>query len=115
LGPQLSYFATDAKTAELVKYMENAWLALQVTFAGEMYEVAQVLGADYNSARELWALDPRVSRWHTLVFPSNRGFGGKCLPKDLAAIIAAAKQAGYEPRLLEEIRATNRRFRENPD
>ncbi len=111
LGPNLSYFATDARTAELVKYMENAWLAMQVIFASEMHEVALAVGADYNMARELWALDPRVSRWHTLVFPNSRGFGGKCLPKDLSAIIAAAKHGGYEPRFLQEIRSSNKRFR----
>ena len=111
LGPNLSYFASDARTAELVKYMENAWLAMQVTFANEMHEVSLAVGADYNMTRELWALDPRVSRWHTLVFPNNRGFGGKCLPKDLAAIIAAARRGGYEPRFLREIRSSNDRFR----
>jgi len=112
LGPNLTYLAADATTVEVAKYMENAWLALQVTFAGEFYEIARAVGADYGTARELWALDPRMSKWNTLVFPHNRGFGGKCLPKDLAAIIAAAKLAGYEPRLLEEMVATNKRFRD---
>ena len=111
LGPQLTYYATDARTAELVKYMENAWLALQVTFAGEMYDIAKAVGADYNQAREMWAADPRVSKWHTLVFEGNRGFAGKCLPKDLAAIIYTARLAGCTPTLLEAVRETNERIR----
>lgn len=111
LGPQLTYVATDARTAELVKYMENAWLALQVTFAGEMYDIAKAVGADYNQVRELWALDPRVSKWHTLVFEGNRGFAGKCLPKDLAAITFAARVEGFTPTLLEAIQTINARVR----
>ncbi|KKN68922.1 hypothetical protein LCGC14_0445790 [marine sediment metagenome] len=112
LGPNLTYLTADAPTVEVAKYMENTWLALQVTFAGEFYEIAQAFGADYNTAREMWALDPRMSKWNTLVFPSNRGFGGKCLPKDIAAIVAASSLAGYRPRLLVEMLATNKRFRD---
>ncbi|KKL97968.1 hypothetical protein LCGC14_1829110 [marine sediment metagenome] len=111
LGPNLTYLIADATTVEVAKYMENTWLALQVTFAGEFYEIALAVGADYGTARELWALDPRMSKWNTLVFPHNRGFSGKCLPKDLSAIIAAARRGGYRPRLLEEVRKTNERHR----
>lgn len=79
---------TDATTAELVKYMENAFLAVKVAFCNEMYEIGVQLGVDYNEARELWLLDPRIGRSHTWVYPDNRGFGGKCLPKDLRALIS---------------------------
>ncbi|MBI2873253.1 MAG: UDP-glucose/GDP-mannose dehydrogenase family protein [Chloroflexi bacterium] len=111
LGPAKTYMQVDARTAELTKYMENAWLAMQVTFANEFYEIAKAHGVDYNVLREAWALDPRVSKWHTAVFPMKRGFGGKCLPKDLKAVIAAAEQAGYSPGFLKEIWASNLRFR----
>lgn len=103
---------TDARTAELTKYMENCFLALKVTFCNEFYELARVLGVDYNELRELWLLDPRVGRSHTFVYPTERGFGGGCLPKDLNAIVSAARAAGYEPTLLEELLATNLRIRE---
>ena len=111
LGTQISYRLTDARTAELVKYMENVWLAQQVTFANEFYEVALATGADWDQARQLWALDPRMSASHTLVFEDDRGFGGKCLPKDLSAIIGASDQAGYYPQFLIDIQAANARFR----
>lgn len=111
LGPDVAYWKTDARTAELTKYLENAWLALQVTFANEFYEIAAAVGADYQQARELWALDPRVSRWHTLVFPNNRGYDGKCLPKDVSAIIEASRAAGYRPKLLQAMRHVNADFR----
>jgi UDPglucose 6-dehydrogenase len=57
--------------------------------------------------RELWALDPRVSRSHTAVFADDRGFGGKCLPKDLNALIHLAHEVGITPSLLRGIVASN--------
>ncbi|MEK7610981.1 MAG: hypothetical protein AAB486_01235 [Patescibacteria group bacterium] len=108
--PTVTVMFTDAKTAELTKYMENAWLALQVTFANEMYEVANALGVHYDILREGWALDPRVSKTHTLVYEERRGFGGKCLPKDIRALIAAAEAVGYQPNLLKQVEKSNDTF-----
>jgi len=102
---------TDARTAELTKYMENCFLALKVTFCNEFYDLAKVFGIDYNELRELWLLDARVGRSHTFVYPSDRGFAGGCLPKDLRAMISAAREAGYDPTLLAEVLATNGRLR----
>lgn len=115
LGPGVEYiYEPNATTVELVKYMENVWLAMQVTWANEFHEVARVLGADYEAARDLWAYDPRVSASHTDVLP-ERGFGGKCLPKDLAAIIWASRRAGYDPTFLQAIHYVNQRFRRMND
>jgi UDPglucose 6-dehydrogenase len=102
---------TDARTAELTKYMENCFLALKVTFCNEFYGLAETFGVDYNELRELWLLDPRIGRSHTFVLPSSRGFGGRCLPKDLNAAISSARGLGYEPTLLEAVASTNQRFR----
>src|SRR5919199_5826269 len=82
---------TDASTAELTKYMENCFLALKVTFCNEFYDLAEQFGVDYNELRELWLLDPRIGRSHTFVLPDDRGFGGKCLPKDVSALIASCR------------------------
>lgn len=102
---------TDARTAELTKYMENAYLALKVTFCNEFYDIAEASGVDYNELRELWLLDPRIGRSHTFVLPFGRGFGGRCLPKDLNAIIHAARGVGVEPGLLEAVRDVNEAIR----
>lgn len=56
-------------------------------------------------------LDPRVEPMHTAVFPEARGCGGKCLPKDMDAIVSAARSAGYDPLLLAEVVRSNHRFR----
>ena len=110
LGPSKVYRQTDARTAELTKYMENTWFCTQVIFANEFESIANSVGVDYLELRELWGLDPRVSKSHTLVFEERPGFGGKCLPKDIKATIASAKSAGYEPEFLEAVWQSNLRF-----
>jgi UDPglucose 6-dehydrogenase len=101
LGPLPHYYITDARTAELCKYMENAFLATKVAFANQFYDIAQGLGVDYNELRELWLADDRVGRSHTIV-TAERGYRGRCLPKDMASIIRIARQAGGAP-LLEAV------------
>lgn len=98
---------TDSRTAELTKYMENAYLAMKVAFCNEFYDIACSMGVDYNELRELWLLDPRIGRSHTFVLPYARGFGGRCLPKDLSAIINTARTLGLSPMLLEATRDAN--------
>ena len=102
---------TDSRTAELTKYMENCFLALKVTFCHEFYDIATAVGVDYNELRELWLLDPRIGRSHTFVNPEERGFGGKCLPKDLTALIHTAISSGYTPALLQAALAANAAMR----
>ncbi len=102
---------TTSEAAELCKYMENAFLAMKVTFCNEFYEIAEKLGVEYDELRELWLLDPRIGKSHTWVFPGDRGFGGKCLPKDLVAIITTAEKAGAAPTLLQSVAATNKKHR----
>lgn len=111
LGAEAKYFQTDSTTAELVKYMENSFLATKVTFCNEMYDVAGSFGVDYNELRELWLLDGRVGRSHTIVFEDKRGFGGKCLPKDVNALVKAAGKAGKDAQLLKAVLAVNEKMR----
>jgi UDPglucose 6-dehydrogenase len=107
----VQFHFSDAKTAELAKYMENCFFAAKVSFCNEFYGLAESLGVEYNELRELWLADPRISRDHTFVYPDNRGFDGKCLPKDLAAIIATGADAGYRAAMLEAIRDVNETFK----
>lgn len=101
LGPLVRYVMTDAKTAELCKYMENAFLATKVAFVNQFYDLAQGFGVSFEALRELWLLDERIGRSHTIV-TDERGYRGRCLPKDMAAIIHAARQVGGAP-LLEAV------------
>jgi len=110
MGPHVFYAQTDSRTAELVKYMENAWGAMKVTWANEWFEICKVHDRDYREVRELWALDSRVEKMHTCVFPDSRGFGGKCFPKDNNAILASCRKKNYEPKLLKTILEVNEDF-----
>ncbi len=105
----LAIHQTDARTAELVKYMENAFLAMKVAFCNEFYGLADSIGVDYNELRELWLLDERIGRSHTWVHPDDRGFGGDCLPKDLAALLRVSEAAGVPTELLHAVDASNTR------
>ena len=113
LGPAKTYFQCSAVEAECIKYMENTWIATKVTFANEWKNICDRFGATYNIVREGWALDARVEKMHTAVFKDRRGFGGKCLPKDLHGIIAAVSAEGYIPTLLEQVWKSNQRIRRN--
>ncbi|MEA1929915.1 MAG: hypothetical protein U9M92_03515 [Patescibacteria group bacterium] len=113
LGPEAVMAQTDAKTAELCKYMENSFIATKVTFCNEFAMMAEALGVDYNELRELWLLDGRVSRMFTAVFPDKRGFGGKCLPKDVNGIIKRLEKAGYDPKFMQAVLDNNERLKTN--
>ncbi len=104
---------TSSETAELCKYMENAYLATNVAFSNEFYDLAETAGVDYHELRELWLLDPRINRSHTWVYPDDRGFGGRCLPKDLEALTSFAKSQGQYPAvLLNAVRESNAEVRD---
>ncbi len=110
-GPQVRYLQTGSTTAELVKYATNSYLALKVAFCNQLYDLAASLGVDYHELRELWLQDGRIELASTLVYPEDRGFGGKCLPKDTAALLAVAKEVGVDLSVLEAAVAYNRRLR----
>ena len=112
INSDVKIFQTDAKSAELAKYMENSFLAMKVTFCNEMYDIADKLGVNYNKARELWLADPRIGASHTFVYEENRGYGGKCLPKDIASVISQAETAGANVSLLKATEERNKAFRE---
>lgn len=112
MGPHVKYYQTDIVTAGLTKYMENSFFAMKVTFCNEWYDIAKALKVDYNALRELWLLDSRISPMHTAVFPKDRGYGGKCYPKDTRAIIRESNRQGYKPELMETMDKVNNKFRE---
>ncbi len=96
----VKFYFCDAITAEVCKYMENAFYAVKVTFVNEFYDIAKAHGVDYNVLREMWLADTRISRDHSFVYPEARGFSGKCLPKDCNAIVKSARDRGYEPQFM---------------
>jgi UDPglucose 6-dehydrogenase len=104
------FYFCDAKTAELAKYMENAFFAVKVTFVNELCDIAEAHGVDFNVLREIWLADRRISRDHTFVYPNARGFSGKCLPKDMNAIVRSSEDKGYKPTFLKAALEVNEYF-----
>lgn len=112
-GSQVRIFQCSSGEAELVKYMENSYFAAKIIFVNEFRELSESLGLDWHTVREGWLLDPRVERDHTVAF-EKQGFGGKCLPKDLAGILHTAKAQGVELTMLAAVQAANQRYTGNP-
>ena len=76
----------DSRTAEMAKFMENAWLAYKVNFCVEFAEAANKCGVNYEELRELFILDPRVSPAHTFVYNEHPYYDSHCLNKDVPSI-----------------------------
>lgn len=92
--------------AEMVKYKTNAFLAMRVAFAVEMARVCEALGLDPDAITDVWQTDPRVGTSHNRVIADEQGrvgFGGKCLPKDTAALEFQAGVLGVETPLLSAV------------
>ena len=96
-----SIYQVPGKTAELCKLMENSFIATKVMFLNEFYDLANLIGVDFNELREVFLADPRVGRSHTYVYENNRGFSGKCLPKDINNLVWFFEQNKITPRLMK--------------
>src|SRR3990167_4253526 len=103
----LKIYQTDSRTAEVIKYMENSWLATKVTFFNDFYDLCETFGVNYNEVREGFLHDSRVTPSHTFVYPGKRGWSGKCLPKDTAALCYLSRKAGRPANLIEVVRGIN--------
>ncbi len=87
--PDTKIVKTGSKTAEMVKYMTNTFLATKVSFANEMKMICDELKIDYDKVVEYSTYDERLGKSHWAVpGPDGKlGFGGSCFPKDLNALI----------------------------
>jgi len=112
LGPEKVYFFCTAKEAEIIKYMENCWGATKIIFCYEFFQLCERLGASYMKVREGWLLDNRIERMHTAVF-DRKGFSGRCLPKDVAAILFLADFIGVDMKVLKAVLEKNIQLSEN--
>ena len=112
--PKTKIFLTDSTTAETVKYFANTYLSLKVTFANYFYDYCQKLGIKYEEVKSMAAIDPRIGDTH-LDVTTSRGFGGKCFPKDLVAIMGEFKKLAVDDSLLETMWKYNKKIRKVHD
>ena len=100
--------------AEIVKYQCNVLLASKVAVSNVFYDICQAENVSYEDVKEAVGLDKRIGASHINV-TTERGFGGKCFPKDLGAIIGCSRELGVDCKLLEEIHDYNLRIRKIRD
>jgi nucleotide sugar dehydrogenase len=98
------------QTAALFKYMMNSYLAMKVTFMNEFKQLADTQGTSWNDIKYLLTLDNRIGQTHINVPGSDgqKGWGGACFPKDVAAIITEAIDKGLDFNLMQEVEAVNK-------
>lgn len=95
---------TDLRTAEMIKYASNAFLAAKISFINELADMCEVVGADVKEVAAGMGYDARIGR-HFL--DAGLGWGGSCFPKDVQALAYMAKEKGLEPRILNEVMNVN--------
>ena len=99
---------TDPISAEMIKYAANAFLALKISFINEIAGLCEKVGADVTEVARGIGLDPRIG---PLFLQAGLGWGGSCFPKDTAALLAMAKEHGYEMPIVAAAREVNFRQR----
>ncbi|MFP4553401.1 MAG: UDP-glucose dehydrogenase family protein [Actinomycetota bacterium] len=91
---------TDPTSAEMIKYANNSYLAARLTFANALANVCEAVGADVVDVIRGIGLDHRIGPHFLQPGP---GYGGSCFPKDTAALISVAGDAGYDFQLLRAV------------
>ena len=95
---------TGRREAAMVKYANNVFLAGKISLINELANVCKEYGVDSYEVADAIGLDERIGE---RFLRSGVGWGGSCFPKDTAAIMAAAREAGYDPELLEAVVGVN--------
>ncbi len=95
---------TDLRTAEMIKYASNAFLATKISFINELADLCERVGADVKEVAAGMGYDARIGR-HFL--DAGLGWGGSCFPKDVQALAYMAKEKGLNPRILNEVMNVN--------
>lgn len=107
-APLPPYITTDPTSAEMIKYASNAFLAIKISFINEIAGLCEKVGADVTEVARGIGLDSRIG----LPFlKAGIGWGGSCLPKDTAALLAIAKEYGYTMPITRAAREVNERQR----
>jgi UDPglucose 6-dehydrogenase len=95
---------TARRTAELIKYAANAFLATKITFINEIADLSEKVGADVQEVARGIGLDNRIG---TKFLHAGPGFGGSCFPKDIRALVKVAQDHDVQLRILEAVLGVN--------
>ena len=95
---------TDLRTAEMIKYASNAFLATRISFINEIANICEQLGADVKEVATGMGYDKRIGRYF---LDAGVGYGGSCFPKDVKALAHMATTHGTHPQLLKAVMDIN--------
>ena len=104
-GPTPAWLVTTINSAELIKHASNSFLALKISYANMVSDLAERLGADIGEVVRAMGMDPRIG---SSFLSAGLGFGGFCLPKDLQAFVHLAEKSGVDFSLLREVEKINK-------
>jgi len=99
------WVVTTINSAELIKHASNSFLALKISYANMVADLAEKLGADIQEVVRAVGMDPRIG---PAFLNPGLGFGGFCLPKDLQAFVHLAERSGVDFAMLKEAEKINR-------
>ena len=99
---------TDLKSAEMIKYASNAFLATKISFINEVADLCDRIGADILQVAKGMALDPRIGGQF---LNAGLGFGGSCFPKDVAALAKIGKKHRQPFKILPQVLSVNKQQR----
>jgi len=91
----------------MIKYAFNCALATKISYWNEIYYVCRLLNIDSQTVARVAGMDPRIGTYGTI---HGKAFGGKCLPKDLRALVQFITDLGYDPKLLKAVEELNERI-----
>ncbi|MDP2776290.1 MAG: nucleotide sugar dehydrogenase, partial [Anaerolineales bacterium] len=92
------------RTAEMIKYASNAFLATKISFMNELADLCELVGADVKEVAAGMGYDARIGRYF---LDAGLGWGGSCFPKDVEALAFMAKEKGLNPRILNDVMEVN--------
>jgi UDPglucose 6-dehydrogenase len=95
---------TDLRTAEMIKYASNAFLATKISFINEIANICEDLGADVMEVANGMGFDSRIGPYF---LNAGIGYGGSCFPKDVKALAYMAEESGRHPQLLHSVMEIN--------
>jgi UDPglucose 6-dehydrogenase len=95
---------TDLRTAEMIKYASNAFLATKISFINEIANICEALGADVKEVAAGMGYDRRIG---SSFLDAGLGYGGSCFPKDVKALAYMAAEKGRHPQLLHAVMEIN--------
>ena len=104
LPPRAPIMITDLRTAEMIKYASNAFLATKISFINEIANICEALGADVKEVAAGMGYDKRIG---PMFLDAGLGWGGSCFPKDVKALAYMAAEKGRHPQLLNAVMDIN--------